>query len=197
MKFRICGELDAPDWILKEIEVLSKMSSVKFLGLCGEIVNKLMGGKFDYDRIEKRILAGSDISDTKAVIAAVTYIIRNSAKYNVKPETVSLELQQLGLPNTHAGAVERTITNEGEKLRAYFRKSTLRLNRLENCEWRVDFVLSSSNLQELNAPSVQLNFNIAPSDGGATQSHAFAVDNDKFRVFLSELKAARTLMEGL
>ena len=71
------------------------------------------------------------------------------------------------------------------------------VNRLDSCEWRVDFVLASSSLQDLNVPSVQLNFNVAPSDGGAIQSHAFAVDADKVRVFLTELKAARNLMENL
>lgn len=29
MKFRFCGDLDAPDWLLKEITVLSKI--VQFL----------------------------------------------------------------------------------------------------------------------------------------------------------------------
>lgn len=41
-----------------------------------------------------------DISALKAIVAAVTFMLRNAAKYNVKPEIVSLELQQLGLPKS-------------------------------------------------------------------------------------------------
>jgi hypothetical protein len=48
MKFLICGNLDAPDWILKEIEVLSKMSAIKFKLLCAEIV-KILSGDLEFD----------------------------------------------------------------------------------------------------------------------------------------------------
>jgi hypothetical protein len=40
----------------------------------------------------------TDVSSLKAIVAAVTFMLRNAAKYNVKPDIVSLELQQLGLP---------------------------------------------------------------------------------------------------
>jgi hypothetical protein len=41
-----------------------------------------------------------DVSALKAIVAAVTFMLRNAAKYNVKPDIVSLELQQLGLPKS-------------------------------------------------------------------------------------------------
>ena len=47
-----------------------------------------------------QILFPLDISALKAIVAAVTFMLRNAAKYNVKPEIVSLELQQLGLPKS-------------------------------------------------------------------------------------------------
>jgi len=194
MKFKICGDLDAPDWILKEIEVLSKMSAVKLRGLCADIVIKLCGGEIDYDKVLKA--TGTEISDTKAVIAALTFIIQNAAKYNVKPEVASQELQQLGLPGGHAGAIERILAKEKDKLRDHFRQNTLKLDRISSVEWRVDFIIASSDLQELNTPSVQLNFNVAPIQGD-TQTQPFGIDNDKLRVLLHELKAARSLMDAL
>ena len=39
-----------------------------------------------------------DASEVKALIAALTYIVSNSAKYNVDDETIRNELQQFGLP---------------------------------------------------------------------------------------------------
>jgi len=194
LKFKICGDLDAPDWILKEIEILSKMSAVKLRGLCVDIVTKLCGGEIDYDKVVKA--TGTEASDTKAVVAALTFMIQNAAKYNVKPEIASLELQQLGLPGGHAGAIERILAKEKDKLRDHFRHNTLRLNRLESVEWRVDFIVASSDLQELNAPSVQLKVNVASAEQGK-ETHSFGVDQDKLRVLLHELKAARSLMDGL
>ncbi len=61
----------------------------------------------------------------------------------------------------------------------------LAVDRLASLEWRVDYLLSSSALQELNAPSVQLKLNINPADGGAIKSHSFDVSSAKFRVLLS------------
>jgi hypothetical protein len=43
MKFRFCGEQDAPDWILAEVSVLSKMSSVRMKLICRQIINQLLG----------------------------------------------------------------------------------------------------------------------------------------------------------
>lgn len=40
----------------------------------------------------------SEIGDIKASIAALSFILTSAAKYNVDPETLSNELQQLGLP---------------------------------------------------------------------------------------------------
>lgn len=69
MKFRFCGDLDAPDWLLKEITVLSKIvmkiylniqhfsnffffdlsfkSVVRIRLLCKELISFLSGGPID------------------------------------------------------------------------------------------------------------------------------------------------------
>uniref|UniRef100_A0A6B2LK07 COMM domain-containing protein n=1 Tax=Arcella intermedia TaxID=1963864 RepID=A0A6B2LK07_9EUKA len=193
MKFKICGDLDAPDWILKEIELLSKMSAIKIRGICVEVVNSLCGGTIDYEKVAKAI---GNLSDAKAVVAALTFILQNAARYNVKPEVASLELQQLGLPGEHAGAVERILTKDKDRIREAFRKDSLKLNRVLSVDWRVDFILASSDLKELNAPAVQLNLTIAEANQ-TKQAHSFAVDNDKLRVLLHELKLARSVMESL
>eukprot|EP01127_Copromyxa_protea_P005908 TRINITY_DN15737_c0_g1_i1.p1 TRINITY_DN15737_c0_g1~~TRINITY_DN15737_c0_g1_i1.p1 ORF type:complete len:201 (-),score=45.11 TRINITY_DN15737_c0_g1_i1:41-643(-) len=200
MKFRIFGNLDAPDWILKEIEVLSKMSAIKFKLLCSEIVRTLSSGNVDYEKLEKHC-AGYTSSDVKAIVAAVTLIIKNSAKYNVKPEVASLELQQLGLPKLHATHIEKTLQTSTNELRVQFKQQTMKLNRIVNTEWRIDFILSSSQLKELNQPQVLLNLHTktisSKKEPSKTKSFAFGVDQDKFRVFLHELKAARALMKDL
>jgi len=139
MKFLICGNLDAPDWILKEIEVLSKMSAIKFKLLCAEIVKILSGEtEFDYAEMEK-FCSGYDVSSLKAIVAAVTFMLRNAAKYNVKPDIVSLELQQLGLPKRHATDIEGLVASDGIKVRSFLKANLLKLNRIKSIEWRVNY----------------------------------------------------------
>jgi len=56
MKFRFCGDLDAPDWILKEITILSKIPNIRVRLLCGQVINSIFGEALDYDKIEKNLL---------------------------------------------------------------------------------------------------------------------------------------------
>uniref|UniRef100_A0A8D2GIF5 COMM domain containing 4 n=1 Tax=Theropithecus gelada TaxID=9565 RepID=A0A8D2GIF5_THEGE len=37
-RFRFCGDLDCPDWVLAEISTLAKMSSVKLQLLCSQVL---------------------------------------------------------------------------------------------------------------------------------------------------------------
>jgi hypothetical protein len=53
MKFRFCGDLDAPEWILSEVSVLSKMSSVRMMLVCRHIVEQLLGKGISYEKIMK------------------------------------------------------------------------------------------------------------------------------------------------
>jgi hypothetical protein len=71
------------------------------------------------------------------------------------------------------------------------------VNKLQDVEWRVDYVLSSSSLGDLNAPSVLLNLTVKSLEEPEPQQYPFEVSADKFRVLLHELKTARSLMEGL
>jgi hypothetical protein len=47
MRFRFCGDADAPDWFLAETFVLSKLSSVRMLLLCRQVLANLLGRTLD------------------------------------------------------------------------------------------------------------------------------------------------------
>ena len=42
MRFKFCGDLDCPDWVLAEMAVMSKLSVVKFKLLCDMIGKKII-----------------------------------------------------------------------------------------------------------------------------------------------------------
>jgi COMM domain containing 4 len=146
-KFKFCGDLDCPDWVLAEMNILSKIvrstmwlscafghadgrgawggqTSVRMKLLVVQVLNELLGGTVDvrlptpahvapfptltpcrgvcvgqYAKVAKLVAnANWTDSDIKASIAAISFILGNSAKYNVDGDTLATELQQLGLP---------------------------------------------------------------------------------------------------
>jgi len=200
MKFRFCGELDAPDWLLKEITILSKISAVKVRLIVPQVVNELLGTSIDWDKISKLVKdANLERSDVKAAIAALNFIISNSAKYNVDDATLSNELRQLGLPKEHCDALAKPYRDNIEKLREIFSQQTLKLTRLQSTEWRVDYLLSSSALQDLNAPTIQLKLTTVSDAAGkiSNEQHTVELTPDKLRVLLNELRSAKESMDGI
>lgn len=199
MKFRFCGDLDCPDWLLAEISTLSKLSSVKMKLLCGQVVADLTGNNIDYVKAAKLTSdAKFEIADIKAAIVALNFIFTSSARQHVAGETVSNELQQLGLPKEHAHALSKLYDDKLEQLHNALRQQSMRVSRLKSVDWRVDYVISSSLLGEVGEPEVQFKFvKEDGSDNAFTEEIAFTVNGNTFRTLLVELKQAYMLMEGL
>ncbi|KAK2183535.1 hypothetical protein NP493_307g00001 [Ridgeia piscesae] len=185
-RFRFCGDLDCPDWVLAEISTLSKLTSVKMKLLCVQVVKKLLGSEIDYDKVSSLTAAAKfETGDVKASLAALTFILSSAAKFNVEDRTLSSELQQLGLPKEHAASLCKTYADKSDELQDEFRRQSLRLSHLEAVDWRVDYVLSSSQLMEVKEPSVQLRLKIRNPDSHQVEPVAFKMTADKFRVFLN------------
>lgn len=101
MRFRFLGDLDAPDWILAEVAILSKMSSVRMKLLCRQIISQVLGRTPQHDKITKLTTSTRiqlDDRDIKALLAALFFIFNNAGKNDVDPDILNRELQQLGLP---------------------------------------------------------------------------------------------------
>ncbi|XP_011405698.1 PREDICTED: COMM domain-containing protein 4-like [Amphimedon queenslandica] len=192
MKFRFCGDLDCPDWLLAEISTLSKLTSIKMKQLCGEVLKDLLTGDLNYEQVEKWTSARYEESDIKAAVAALAFIMSSAAKFNVDSDSLGNELQQLGLPKENVGSLCKVYSESLVQLQDSLKGRSLRVYKLDSVDWRVDYILSSSSLQDINEPSVQLKLTSTAGD-----SLAFSVDGDQFRVLLKDLKQARQLMENL
>jgi len=198
MRFRFCGDLDCPDWVLAEMSILSKLSSVKMKLLCASVIKDLLGQALEYEKVLKLTSdAKFELGDVKASVAVLSFIFCNATKFSVDAESLSNELQQLGLPKEHATALCKSHEDSADKLRTEFLKQTLRLSRLESVDWRVDYILGSSHLKEICKPSVQLRLKVFNPDTNKLEALAFTLTSDKFRIFLDELKQAYEIMEGL
>ncbi|XP_052084460.1 COMM domain-containing protein 4-like [Mytilus californianus] len=198
MRFRFCGDLDCPDWVLAEISTLSKVTSVKIKLLCVQVIKDLLDVGIDYDKVYKLTAdAKFETGDVKASVAVLSFILCSAAKYNVDGESLSNELQQLGLPKEHATALTKSYSDSLEKLQAQLRKHSLRLSQLDSVEWRVDYILSSSHLKNIDEPCVQLRLKVKDPNTDNVKPVTFTVTADKFRILLNELKQADSLMENL
>ncbi|XP_071297915.1 COMM domain-containing protein 4 isoform X2 [Agelaius tricolor] len=171
MRFRFCGDLDCPDWVLAEISTLAKISSVKLKLICAQVLRDLLGEPIEYDKILKLTSdAKLESGDVKATIAVLGFILSSAAKHNVDSESLSSELQQLGLP---------------------------KVSQLGSVRWRVDYTLSSSELQEVNEPVVHLTFNMRDRECEKMTAIPVTLSANKFWVLLAELKQAQALMNTL
>lgn len=198
MRFRFCGDLDCPDWVLAEISTLAKISSVKIKLLCVQVLKDLLGEGMDYDKITKLTAdAKFESGDVKASVAVLSFILSSAAKHDVDSESLSSELQQLGLPKEHATALCKSYEDKHSELQDKQRATSLRLGRLEAVSWRVDYTLSSSELRQVNEPLIQLRLQAQGAESGSTETTVVSASADKFRVLLTELKHAQAMMNAL
>uniref|UniRef100_A0A1A8BQF8 COMM domain containing 4 n=1 Tax=Nothobranchius kadleci TaxID=1051664 RepID=A0A1A8BQF8_NOTKA len=198
MRFRFCGDLDCPDWVLAEISTLAKLSSIKMKLLCAQVLKDLLGEGIDFDKVAKLTAdAKFESGDIKASVAVLSFILSSAAKHDVDSESLSSELQQLGLPKEHATGLCKSYEDKHSVLQDKLREASLRLGRLNSVSWRVDYTLSSSELREVNEPVIQLKLQTQRADPGSSETNVFAVSADKFRVLLTELKQAQAMMNAL
>ncbi|TKC43425.1 hypothetical protein EI555_016820 [Monodon monoceros] len=197
-RFRFCGDLDCPDWVLAEISTLAKISSVKLRLLCSQVLKDLLGQGIDYEKILKLTAdARFESGDVKATVAVLSFILSSAAKHSVDGESLSSELQQLGLPKEHAASLCRCYEEKQSSLQEHLRACSLRVNRLTGVGWRVDYTLSSSLLRSVEEPMVHLRLEVAAASGAPAQPVTMSLSADKFQVLLAELKQAQTLMSSL
>lgn len=205
MRFRFTGGLEVPEWLYAEVVVISKMSSIRLKLICRQIISQLCGKDVNYEKVNK--LTTSDRlnfsrSDIKAMVAAVEYIFRNAAKFDISAEILRKELEQLGLPQDSCAAVCKEYSKKKEEMAAEFAKRSLALPRVASFDWRVDYVVASSDLKESAYPTVRMCFGVKKTLQKSNVNEkpakvAFEMTANKFLVFHSELKAAQAIMKGL
>ncbi|NXQ16087.1 COMD4 protein, partial [Peucedramus taeniatus] len=195
-RFRFCGDLDCPDWVLAEISTLAKISSVKLKLICAHVLQDLLGEAIEYDKILK-LTSDAKLGDVKATIAVLGFILSSAAKHSIDSESLSSELQQLGLPKEHASGLCRSYEEKQSPLQDRLRACSLRLSQLGSVRWRVDYTFSSSELQEVNEPVVHLTFNVWDRECEKMTAVPVTLSANKFWVLLAELKQAHALMNTL
>ncbi|GFQ80176.1 COMM domain-containing protein 4 [Trichonephila clavata] len=195
MKFHFCGNLDCPDWVLAEIATLSRISSVKMKLICTHVINGLLGTPVDFEKVTKLTSdAKYEKSDVKATIAAISFILTNSTKHSIDEESLSNELQQLGLPKESSGALCKNFSGKFVQLQQKLKNDSFKLTEIRKINWQLDYILSSSCLNEVHHPSLCISFEVVENETNV-HSHSINMSANKFQLLLHELKQACSIME--
>ncbi|KAF7987702.1 hypothetical protein HCN44_003565 [Aphidius gifuensis] len=187
MKFRFLGDGDCPDWLLAEINSLSRMTSIK-MKLLGQMIVKLIinEDQLDEDKVKKLTHdAKLDFDDAKAIIAAIELILTSSVRYGVNATDLSSELQQLGLPREHSVALGKLYTENFTRIMESLSSRSLRLSRLASVNVISSdkvFVNLSLVLKNKNNQEIEKFVNLSKSD---------------VPVILTEMKKVRAIMDGV
>ncbi len=151
------------------------MSSVRIKLICKQILAQLLGNPINAEKL-KKLTTGErlnfDTQDVKAMVAALTFILSNATKFDVSEDVLIIELEQLGLPQDICKAVVRVFSASKAELLQHFRAQSLQLPRLQGVEWRVDYVLSSSLLDVVDAPSLRAKFQVSGLNCACGHLHA-------------------------
>ncbi|XP_019869219.1 COMM domain-containing protein 4 [Aethina tumida] len=183
MKFRFCGDADCPDWVLEEINTLSRLSSVKVKLLCQAVITGILKPPFNVEKAEK-LFADSKLDsdiDLKACIACLTYIIVSAARFNCDGSALHSELQQLGLPREHSTSIKRVTDDQITNLAAKFRGCSLKVNPLNKISINVDSTIKCA-LMDLTINNENQKITLTPHT---------------VNVLLEELKIVRNKMNEL
>mmetsp|Transcript_14407 Transcript_14407/g.21614 ORF Transcript_14407/g.21614 Transcript_14407/m.21614 type:complete len:211 (+) Transcript_14407:58-690(+) len=208
MRFRFCGDLDCPDWVLSEIATLSKLTSVRVKILVVQILNYCIEGVFNYEKVVKIAKDNSDgVSDLKGSIAAVHFIVSNAAKHDLDESSLVQEVQQLGLPKENSEAIARQYREHKDILRQRFAQESYSISSLLSSDWRVDLAITNSSGESTMEPVIQLKLGVdtKPHLGGMNSSGddervrelAFEMSAEKLNVLIHELTHAQSQMESI
>ena len=142
MKFKFCGNVDCPDWLITEIIYLSKITPVK-LRILGNLICKYIMKEGDTQKINK-ILEEMNLTpeEITIVISSLCFIIKSSGKFNVDDLMLSQELQQLGLPQDNADAISKVYKKNKDILRNFLKEDIFSFNKINDVHYKTSYCVA-------------------------------------------------------
>jgi len=175
---------------------MSEMKVEDLRQVVGEVLRNLEAGTIDSKaslQVLRDMLKGFNLSDLEGLVAAVHFMMANSAKHDVDDVSLFQEIQQLGLSRESAGVICDPYRKSKDRVREQLIKASYRLNSLTSVEWRVDQVLASCDgdmAASRNETEKMAVMKLGLSDGAAV----FEISQERLDVLIHELKQAQALM---
>lgn len=203
MRFRFCGGLEPPDWLLAEVPLLARVPVDAAAGLCAGVSTDLSAsdGAVDHAAALFPAADGSDRStEAVAVVTALRFVLTSAAKYDARPDDLRLELQQLGLDKPLAATVASAYASARVAIREQQRDQALTFARPEKMAWAVRRPPEAPETQvelrlQLSEPATVISGPLATSS--ASDMEAFVVSENKFLVLEEDLRRALATMQSV
>ena len=77
MRFRFCGDLEAPNWLIQEMTTLSEISSVRLKLLVKQVLSQMVTGALDWRKVLKFTTPKDtepDLAVTRGTLSAVHFV---------------------------------------------------------------------------------------------------------------------------
>ena len=102
MRFDFCGNMDCPEWVLAEISLVNRMSSVKLKLIMVQLVKKVVGAgsfkvvecaTFDLEKLQKLCRDQKlDPEETRRLLAILEFCLTQAAKHDVQDQVFNKDL---------------------------------------------------------------------------------------------------------
>ncbi|XP_075678709.1 COMM domain-containing protein 4 [Dermatophagoides pteronyssinus] len=194
MKFKFCGDNDCQDWILAQINVCSKLTSIKLKLILKEVMHHIISGKLDLPKVCK-LTADAKLTEeeTKAILAALNFIILSSIKYETDSETLSNELQQLGLPKEHSITLSKSYADKFNEIKQMLQEQSLRLDPMLECSYEIVSKFNPDQTMSVHCPSLFLTIKTNPTTT-KNETTTFHVIPEKLSCLINDLKEVEKMM---
>lgn len=197
MKFKFCGDNDCQDWLLAQINLLSKLTSIKIKVVLNEVIKHILTGQLDFDKVI-RLTSDAKLNEdeTKAVVAALNFIVTSSSRYDTESEVLSNELQQLGLPKEHSTSLCKVYSDNFDQLKEALQKQSMKFFGLKSGSYEIKSNFSTDTYV-LDFPAVFLNLKNQETKIDNCQPPPFYIEIDKLDCLIRDLKDAHQAMENM
>lgn len=144
MKFKFCGNIDCPEWLIAEITFLTKISTIKLRIICNNMVNCIISNGKNLNDIKKSI-EDLKFSEDEAVIiiSVLEFILKTSTKFEVDDFVLNQELQQLGLPNENADSISKVYKNTRENLKKKLKEDIFGFSKVISVDYKINYILAN------------------------------------------------------
>lgn len=198
MRFRFCGGLEPPDWLLASLPLLSRLPEPSLLRLSDALAADVDA---DAEPLAAALAADltddpSDLADARAAVTALRFVLRGAARSDERERELRAELEQLGAALAAAARLAAAYERRRPELRAQLRDRRPSFARVRQVAWEVQRREVGPVVElalRLDRPATRME--ASPAD--AADVEAFRVQADKFLALEQDLRHALAAMRSV
>jgi hypothetical protein len=138
---------------------------------------------------------GLDIKDVQLLIEVTTFILEQAAYHLAKPDTLSKQLQSLGLEEDKCSLFSQAWTSQSKSVIERLRNRTFYPKQLESVNWRLNLSMAQSSQSKLKQPNAQ--FELGVRDGEITEKVRMEFTHEELYQFFTQLESVQEQLDSL